>query len=122
MGFKNTTQRITKLDIDEILMTYNKDMSCSYSHEFADTKDALLYSKIIDNLSDIISESEPEKDPAPTMPMPLAPGISRVTDSDDSDGAVSVSDLTTNYDYNMLSTMKTSDSLADTSDDSDDDL
>jgi len=105
IGFRQTTQRITKLDIEEILLSYTKDVS--YSHEFESPGDQILYSKILDNLSDLISD---DNSPRPFIRVESAENTESV--AVDKNDIVSVSDLTTNFDYNMLSTMVTSDDIS----------
>lgn len=102
LGFRQSPQKITKLDIEEILQSYNKNVSYSYSHEFDSVKDTMIYSKIIDNLSDILSDN---------VPCPRGNDSSNESSVDDRNDIVSVSDLTTNFDYNMLSTINTSDEM-----------
>lgn len=112
LGFRQSPQKITKLDIEEILQSYNKNVSYSYSHEFDSVKDTMIYSKIIDNLSDILSDNVP-------CPRTNDQGNhgndssdnSSESSVDDRNDIVSVSDLTTNFDYNMLSTINTSDEM-----------
>lgn len=110
LGFRQTTQRITKLDIEEILQSYNKNVSYTYSHEFESAKDPILYSNIIDNLSDLISDNQ-----SPRQINEHSDASTENTESvrDDKNDIVSVSDLTTNFDYNMLSTMITTDDISD---------
>ena len=105
IGFRQTTQRITKLDIEEILLSYTKDVS--YSHEFESPEDQILYSKILDNLSDLISDDNSSR---PFIRVESAENTESV--AVDKNDIVSVSDLTTNFDYNMLSTMVTSDDIS----------
>ena len=119
IGFRESTHNITKLDIDEILQTYNKNVSYSYSHEFESPKDPILYSKIIDNLSDLISDNESPRQADDHRDESSESPESSGSSADDKKDMVSVSDLTTNFDYNMLSTINTSDEMTELSDDSD---
>ena len=119
IGFRESTHNITKLDIDEILQTYNKNVSYSYSHEFESPKDPILYSKIIDNLSDLITDNDSPLHADDHIDEGSESSERSRSSADDKNDMVSVSDLTTNFDYNMLSTINTSDEISESPDDSD---